>query len=207
MDIITSEKLAKDFTMLLATIDPIGTLTLFVALTAKMDAKARRAVAIKATLYAAVILVASVVLGQIILQHMQISMTAFQIAGGIILFLFGLQMVFGVGEVSGRCHSESGHDIAVFPLAIPSIASPGAIMAAVMLTDNDKFNVATQAATSSILLFILLLTLLGMLCAGRIHKLIGDNGAAVLIKVMGLLLASVAVECVIHAFVELTAHP
>ena len=192
--------------MLLATIDPSCTLTLFVALTANMDAKVRRRAAVKATLYAASILIASVVLGQIILDHMQISMPAFQIAGGVILFLFGLQMVFGVGEVSGRCHPEYGHDIAVFPLAIPSMASPGAIMAAVLLTDNNKFGIPTQAATAAILLFILLLSLLGMLCAGRIHKIIGDNGAAVLIKIMGLLLASVAVECVIHAFVELLAH-
>jgi len=183
--------------MLWATIDPIGTLLIFVSVTAHQSLKQRRKTALKATLYAAAILVVSIVIGQIVLSGMGIQLISLQVAGGLILFLFGLQMVFGtVGQNSSK-QPEKGHDIAVFPLAIPSIASPGAIMAIILLTDNNVYPITTQLGTAAILLGILLFTYLFMLASGPILKVIGQNGAAILVRIMGIILAALSVELIL----------
>ncbi len=90
-------------------------------------------------------------------------------------------------------------DIAVFPLAIPSIATPGAIMAAIVLTDNHVFSISTQICTTIILLVILGITYLFMLLATPIMKFIGNNGAAILVKIMGMILAALSTEIVMDA--------
>ena len=110
------EQLIKDFLMLWSTIDPVGTLALFTGLTARLSRKQRQKTALKATFYAFLILLSALVLGQIILKAMSIQMISLQLAGGVILFLFGLQMIFSNPEDSG-CEREPGHDLAVFPLA------------------------------------------------------------------------------------------
>jgi multiple antibiotic resistance protein len=193
------EKLLRDAAMLWATIDPIGTLALFAGLTARLSTSERRNVALRATLYAAVILVGSIVVGQIILDDMGIRLISLQVAGGIILFVFALQMIFGSGTESPTSQPESGHDLAVFPLAVPSIASPGAIMAAILLTDNDLYTITQQATTTAVLLGVLAITCLLMLLSGPILRVIGRNGAAILIRVMGMVLAALSVELVMQA--------
>ena len=119
----------------------------------------------------------AIAIGQILLGGLGVQLVSLQIAGGLILFLFGLQMVFGtVGQTSAK--SEHDHDLAVFPLAVPSIASPGAIMAIIVLTDNYTHSLPTQAGTALILLLILAITYLFMLGATPILKVIGKNGAS-----------------------------
>ena len=193
------EKVFRDAAMLWATIDPIGTLALFAALTARLSAADRRRIAVRATLYSAAVLVGCVVIGQIVLDDMGIRLISLQVAGGVILFLFGLQMIFGSGMESPSAQLESGHDLAVFPLAVPSIASPGAIMAAIVLTDNDLYTVTQQAATAAVLLAVLGITCVLMLLSGPILRVIGRNGAAILVKVMGMVLAALSVELVMQA--------
>jgi multiple antibiotic resistance protein len=92
---------------------------------------------------------------------------------------------------------------AVFPLAMPSIASPGAILAVVILTDNHRHSIAEQAVTAGILLTILALTFLLLLIATRIQKIIGDTGASVISRIMGLVLATVAIDAIINGLVSL----
>ena len=117
-------KITRDALLFRATIDPVGTVVLFAALTAGMQAAERKLVAFRAVLYAALILVGSVVLGQIILTGLGIRLISLQVAGGVVLFLFGLQMIFRnrAGEASNR--PEAGHELAVFPLAIPLPRQP-----------------------------------------------------------------------------------
>src|ERR1041384_2718532 len=131
--------------MLLVTIDPIGTVALFVPITGAMAVGERRAVARKAVAIAGLVLLAFLVGGEIVLAHLGIRLLSFQVAGGVILFLFGIQMVFGSGALSKHAVAEPGHDAAVFPLALPGIASPGAITAVVLLTDNHQHSIAEQA--------------------------------------------------------------
>ena len=192
------EKLLRDFLMLWSTVDPIGTLALFAGLTAGAGATERRRTAIRATLYALAILVGAIVLGQAILSGLGIRMISLEVAGGIILFLFGLQMIFGTAGSAGG-GPETGHDLAVFPLAVPSIASPGAIMAAIVLTDNDRYGLGEQALTAGVLVVVLAATCALMLLSGPVLRILGANGAAILVRVMGMILAALSVELVLRA--------
>jgi multiple antibiotic resistance protein len=193
------DRLMSDFLMFVATVDPVGTLALFVGLTAGLAPAQRNRVAFRAIAYAAVILVAFIGVGQVLLGSLGIRLEAFQLAGGIIFFLFGVQMVFGVGAGAAGTAPEPGHDVAVFPLAVPSIASPGSILAAVVLTDNRQFSLLDQAMTTGILLAVLALTLVFLLLANRIYAWIGNAGAMLMVKVLGLILAALAVEMILGA--------
>lgn len=191
------DKLVQDALIIWATIDPIGTMALFAALTAHLDRAERRRTAFKAIAYAAAVLLGAIVIGQVILTAMGIRLASFQLGGGIILFLFGLQMIFGPGSQSSR--KEPDHDMAVFPLAIPATATPGAILAVILLTDNNVYSVAAQVSTALIMLAVLGITLVLLLAAERIIKVIGINGASILTRVMGMILAALSVELVMNA--------
>ena len=197
------ENVVSDFLVFLATIDPVGTLAIFVGLTAGVSAQERTRVAFRAIGYSAVILMVFVLIGQVVLGSLGIRLEAFQLAGGIIFFLFGVQMVFGTGASSAGSEAEPGHDVAAFPLAVPSIASPGSILAAVVLTDNREFSIGEQAITALVLLAVLGLTLLLLLQANRIYAWIGNAGAALMVRVLGLVLAALAVEMILGAGGEL----
>lgn len=188
----------KDFIMLWSTIDPVGTLALFTGLTARLSEYQKRRVALKATIYAFIILLSALILGQIVLKAMSIQLISLQLAGGIILFLFGLQMIFSDHE-DGSGSREPGHQLAVFPLAVPSIASPGAIMAVIVLTDNQFKTFSQQAMTAGAMTLVLMVTCILMLIADRIFRVIGHNGSTIIIRVMGMILASLSVELVMTA--------
>lgn len=191
----------EDFVTMWVVIDPIGSIPVFIAVTMALTAKERVAAAIKAIVVSAAILVGFVVIGQLLLEALRIPLTSFQIAGGVVLFLFALTMIFGPSKPEKESKEASGSaaDVAVFPLAVPSIASPGAMLAAVVLTDNHRFSLAEQATTSGLMLLILAVTLLLLLAANPIHRLIGTSGASIVSRVMGLILASVAVNNVLEA--------
>ncbi len=191
-------KISKDFATIWTTIDPIGNVALFAGLTASLTRTERRRTALRASLYAAVILVVSVVAGQIILDAIGIHLHSLKVAGGIILFLFGLQMLFGRADANPGS-PEAGRDLAVFPLAVPSIAGPGAMMAVILLTDNDVYTVPQQAQTGVVLLVVLLLNYILLLLSDLVLRVIGREGAAILVRVMGVILASLAVEIVLTA--------
>ena len=198
-------KFVSDFLLLVATIDPVGTLSIFVGLTAGLNDRQRTKAAIRSVVYAAVILLAFLVVGQLLLAGIGVELEAFQLSGGVILFLFGLQMVFGEGPAVRAPDPEAGHDVAVFPLAIPSIAGPGSILAIVVLTDNHRYSVPEQAGTAIVLVVVLALTLVLLLAANRVHRVIGDTGAQVIIRIMGLLLCALAAEQVIDGIQKIAA--
>src|SRR6184192_2478062 len=191
-------KISKDFATIWTTIDPIGNVAIFAGLTAALTRSERHRTALRATLYATVILVVAVVAGQIILDAIGIRMHSLKVAGGIILFLFALKMLFG-GLDSKPGSPEAGRDLAVFPLAVPSIAGPGAMMAVIVLTDNDVYTVPERLETGVVLLVVLFLTYILLLFSDAILRVIGRQGASVLVRVMGLILCSLAVEIVLTA--------
>lgn len=181
------------FIVFFAVIDPIGTVPVFIAVTSHFDGDARNRVALTATCVAALVLLFFVLAGELILIAMSIPLSAFQVAGGIVLFLFALTMIFGESKPDEELKLvASHHETAVFPLAIPSIAGPGAMLAAVLMTEKNRFSVMEQVQTASMMLAVLLVTFLLMLVAGRINRLIGASGASVVSRIMGLILASVA---------------
>jgi multiple antibiotic resistance protein len=181
------EKIIRDFMTIWTTIDPISNLALFAGLTAAMHRAERRRIAWRASLYAAIVLAVAVVIGQIVLDAMGIRL---------ILCVFGLQMVFGWIEQTGAS-VDKGRDLAVFPLAVPAIAGPGAITAVILLTDNDVYSVHERAETAVVLLVVLALNYVLLLLSDVILRIIGRQGAAILTRVMGIILTALSVEFVL----------
>ena len=181
------------FISFLAVIDPIGTVPVFIAVTRGYQRKEKMQIAFKATIAAAGILFFFVFAGGPILKAMSIPLSAFQISGGIVLFLFALSMIFGESKPDEETRlAESHNETAIFPLAVPSIAGPGAMLAAVLLTDHAQFGIWEQVQTVSMMLLVLVLALVLMLAANIIDRIIGSAGASVISRVMGMILASVA---------------
>ena len=192
-------KISKDFATIWTTIDPIGNVALFAGLTAALSRADRHLTALRAVIYATIILVGAMTAGQVILDAIGIHMHSLKVAGGVILFLFGLQMLFGKLDSKTEKSPEDGRDLAVFPLAVPAIAGPGAMMAAIVLTDNDVYTVPERIETGIVLVVVLLVTYTFLRFSDFILRVIGQQGAAVLVRVMGIILASLAVEIVLTA--------
>ncbi len=182
-----------------AAIDPVGTIPVFIVATQGLARRQRLKVAWQSTLIAAAILVFFVVAGELVLTSIDIPLAAFQIAGGIILFLFAISMIFGDSKPETELHAlQEYNQTAVFPLAVPSIASPAAMLAAVMLTEKDRFELVEQLVTTLSMLTILLVTFLLMVVSSYLYRFIGANGSAVISRIMGMLLASLAVSHVLQ---------
>ena len=187
------------FIFFFAVIDPIGTIPVYIAVTKHFNEYKKRKIAIKATLVAAGVLVFFVVAGEVILTAIDIPLAAFQVAGGIVLFLFALSMIFGESKPEEELHNISNeNETAIFPLAIPSIASPGAMLGAVLMTKNETHTFFEQFQTTLVMLSVLLIVLIFLLLATRIQRIIGDSGASIISRVMGLILSSVAIDNILE---------
>jgi multiple antibiotic resistance protein len=193
--------LLEGFVSIWVVVDPIGTLPVFIAVTAGQTADQRKRTAIKAVLISACLLLGFIVGGQILLDLLKIPLPAFQVAGGLVLFLFSLTMIFGPGKPASEqeLSLEKDQDVAVFPLAVPSIASPGAMMAVVVLTENNRYTIAHQSMITGMMFLVMGATLALLMCSGPILRVIGNTGASIISRVMGLILAAVAAENVLSA--------
>lgn len=186
------------FIFFFAVIDPVGTVPVFIAATSQFDEKAKRKIALQAACAAALVLLFFIVAGELILTAIDIPLPAFEIAGGIVLFLFALTMIFGDSKPDTELQMVKGDtETAIFPLAVPSLASPGAMLAAVLLTENSSFSISQQVQTAGVMISVLFIAFLLMLAASWIHRFIGNSGASIISKVMGLILASVATNSVL----------
>jgi len=193
------EKYIRDAIILWATIDPVSTLLVFAAIAADKTPVERSRIALKATLLATLVLLASIVVGQVLLAAMGITMLAFQIAGGIILFLFAIRLIFANLLDPAWSARPGATDIAIFPLAIPTIATPGAILAVIVLTDNHLFSLGVQLGTAAIAVLILVLTYFSMRFASSVLRIIGADGAELMVRIMGLILAALSVQLILDA--------
>jgi len=187
------EHLISTFIVLWAVIDPIGTVPVFLAVTRNYDSAERKRIARIAVGTAFLILMFFIFVGEILLNYLGVPLLAFQVSGGIILFIFALSMIFGESKPEEEVRIvKNGDETAVFPLATPSIAGPGAIMAVVLLTDNSQHSFINQLITVCVLLAVLLCQLFLLKKSDVLHKYLGDAGASVISRVMGLILAAVA---------------
>lgn len=183
---------------LIAVIDPLGSVPVYLEATKQFDKKLKTKVAIRASFVAFFILLFFIVIGQLILEGMEVSLDAFQISGGVILFLFALTMIFGDGKPGSEKQIINDYKhVTIFPVAIPSIASPGAIMAVVLLTDNHLYTVQQQATTAVLVLVVIIITMFLLLAASVVQRKIGEYGITVISKVMGLILAAYAVQSIL----------
>ena len=188
------------FTTLFATVGPQDIAALFAALTAGSTAAKRRAIALKATLIAAGILFFFAFFGDALLGLFGITLPALRTAGGILLLLIAIDLVFARHSGGTSTTSEENEeavtkpDISVFPLATPLIAGPGSIGAVVLLIANTEGDRAQYAAVLAAIAAILLLTFVLMLIAVQLQKLLGVTGAHVVSRIVGVLLAALAVQ-------------
>ncbi len=183
-------------------IDPPGCAPIYASLTKGANTTQRRSMAITATLVAAAILLVFALFGEQLLGALHIELNSFRIAGGIMLFLIALDMVF---EKRTQRREERAQkiidtpeieDVSIFPMAMPMIAGPGSI-ASVMLLMAQNDGVDRASVILSALAAVLLLTLLALLAAGPIMKLLGQQAEAVITRLLGVLLAALAAQFVI----------
>jgi multiple antibiotic resistance protein len=202
---MTQSSVFEQFVTLWIVIDPIGTIPVFIAVTASFSAAQQMRIAIFAALAAATILLAFLIAGQFLLEALGIGLESFAIAGGIVLFLFALILIFGPSKPETEKNLAPGEhgSIAIYPLAIPSLASPGAMLAVVLLTDKARFSFSEQLTTAVIMLTVMGVALLFMLAARVISRFIGPAGAAIVSRVMGMILAAVAVDSILTAIIAL----
>lgn len=190
------------FVTLVVVIDPVGMTPLFVALTQGMDARRRRAIALRACLTAAAVLVVFCAFGEAVLGFVGISMPAFRIAGGILLFLTALDMLFErrgkrrKSQADTADEEDDSDDPSVFPLAIPLIAGPGAI-ASVILLAGQRPGLEGLAWVTGVMLSVLGLVFLLFLTAGLLERALGRTGINVVTRLLGMLLAALAVQFVL----------
>ncbi len=189
----------RELITLFVVIDPIGSIPVFLFATAAVPPEMRRRFAVRAVFIATLVLLGFLVGGQFVLEALGLQLGAFKIAGGIVLFLFALSMIFGESKPATEIDALQRDHMAgaVFPMAMPSIASPGAMLAVVVLTDNHRNSLSEQVLTAGLLLFVLAVTLVLLLAAVQIQKLIGATGASVISRVMGIVLATIAVDSVL----------
>ena len=193
------QSLIADAITLWVVLDPIATVPLFLSVTGHETPAGRRRIAARATLIAGVILTIFVTLGQIVLTALGISLASFQVAGGIVLLSVALKMILGNGthDAEPERGRTTSADVAVFPIAMPFIAGPASIMAVVMLTDNDRFGVAEQARTTAVMFGVLLLVYLTLRASETVLRVLGATGINVLTRIMGLILAALAVQSIL----------
>jgi multiple antibiotic resistance protein len=197
------ERIATDAVTFFVVVNPVGLVPLFISATRQESSRERRSTALRGVLIAAVILIAFIVVGQLLLKALGVTLPSFRIAGGLVLLVISMKMILeeeppGSGAEGGAGPSAGPPpDVAVFPLAMPFIAGPGTIMAAVLLTDGAKFSVLEQAVTTAVLLAVLAFTYGMLLLADPIHGVLKTAGANVLSRVMGLVLAGLSVEVIL----------
>jgi len=190
------------FATLFVIVDPIGLMPLFLAMTQGMSQRQRRSIGLRACIVAAVLLTVFAAFGEAVLGFVGITMPAFRIAGGILLFLTALDMLFE--RRSKRREDQAGDqaeaidhpDPSVFPLAIPLIAGPGAIASMILLT-GERPGFAGLATVVGVMLAVLGVVFTLFLMAGLLERLLGKTGIVVVTRLLGMLLAALSVQFVL----------
>ena len=193
------------FVSLFVIIDPVGLAPLFVALTQGMEPKARRSVALRACFVAVAILTLFGLAGEAVLNFLGISMPAFRIAGGILLFLTALDMLFErrTERREGQAETQA-NDPSVFPLAIPLIAGPGSIATMILLTGQTSGSVLEIAVIHGIMALVIGCVLALFLLAVPLERALGRTGILVVTRVLGMLLAALSVQFVLDGLRDLS---
>ena len=204
------DSLFNAFVTILVTIDPPALAPLFLAVTAGMNRDERRQVSVRASIIGFAVMALFAIAGASILSVFGITLPAFRVAGGFLLFFIAFEMVFEKRQDRKEKISDAAitkdmiHDIAAFPLAIPLIAGPGAISATVLLSGSFQ-GVAAKAALVGIIAVCLALTYLVFVLSERIDQTLGQTGRSILTRLLGIILAALAVQFVADGIKTLAA--
>ncbi len=186
-------------------VDPVGGIPLFLSLTAEETETERRKTALKAALAAFAVLAIFTLFGERILAFFQISMGSFRVAGGALLFLIALEMLQAKPRSTKstppeEAESRTREDVALVPLGVPILAGPGAITTVIVLSGGEPWQVKLTVLIASALTFSL--TVLIFSQASRVSRVLGQTGANLLVRIMGLLLSVIAVEYMVEGLKE-----
>lgn len=196
------EQFINAFTTMVVTIDPPGLAPIFLGLTHGMTSLERRRTALRGTIIAFGILALFAVAGEAILSVMGISIGAFRIAGGLLLFAIAFEMIFNRREARKQKSSEAAvvedhiHNLSVFPLALPLIAGPGAISATILLAGSFH-QPMDRIGLIGVIAVCIILVMVSLTVASRIDRFLGHSGRAILTRLLGVLLAALSVQFVI----------
>jgi multiple antibiotic resistance protein len=190
------------FVTLMVVVDPIGLAPVFLAITQGLSKAARRDIGWRASAIGATILVATAIGGTWLLARLGIGLPAFRISGGILLFVVAFEMVLGVrpareAQQATQAAEEHARNIAAFPLAIPMIAGPGAITATLLLAGRTAGNPLQMMALIAIVIAVAAICGVTFALAGRVAGALGHTGSVVLSRLLGVVLAALAVQFVI----------
>ena len=197
-----SEFLVSALVTLVLVVDPIGLVPSFLAITEGLPAKSRRQVGVRACIIAAGILAGTALFGEWLLTRLGIGIPAFRIAGGLLLFSIASEMVFGLrterqARAAEQALEERVRNIAAFPLAIPLMAGPGAITATVLLSARADGQLVPMALLLAVIAAVCALSLGVDLVASQIERALGTTGNIVLSRLLGVILAALAVQYVV----------
>jgi multiple antibiotic resistance protein len=195
---------------LIVVVDPVGLVPTFIGITHGLPSAARRSVAFRASIIAAIVLIGAALIGEWLLRTLSISLPAFRIAGGLLLFSIASEMAFGLriqrqSQTAEQAVDERVRNIAAFPLAIPLMAGPGAITATVLLAGRSNGDPLKLGLLIGVIVVIVLICVVAFLLAGHIAKLFGTTGNIVLSRLLGVLLAALAVQFVVDGVRALIA--
>jgi MarC family membrane protein len=196
------EFLISALVTLMVVVDPVGLVPTFLAITERMSGVVRRKVALRASLIAGAILVGSALIGDWLLRQLGITLPAFRVAGGLLLFAVAFEMVLGIRqkratEDAEHAIEEHARDVAAFPLAIPMMAGPGAITATILLAGQAAYRPPWLAVLLAVVAIVMLACIASFFAAERIGRLLGVTGNVVASRLLGVLLAALAVQYVV----------
>jgi multiple antibiotic resistance protein len=189
------EAMIQSFLTLLVVVDPVGVAVLFLGLAGSRPRHERRAIAGKAVAVAAVVLFVFALFGSAILSHLGITLHAFRVAGGLLLLKIATEMVFAQHERETKeeaAEARERPDISVFPLAIPLLAGPGALAGVMILAGSG--DAAAQGAVYASIALVSLIAYLSLIAAEGLFRLLGRTGVNVVTRILGILLAALAVQ-------------
>jgi multiple antibiotic resistance protein len=190
-----------EFVTLFVVLDPIATLPIFITVTGGLSRRQSLLVAFYALGVSFLVLLFFIVAGQHLLEALKIPMASFQLAGSLVLLLFGLKMVLGkvTEEAADVRDGASLLERAIYPLAVPGVAGAGAMLSVVLLTDNDTRSFAEQVWTTGVLVLCLMIFFVLFALAAMIFRVLGRPGVEIVSRVFGLILASIAVTNLVIA--------
>ncbi len=189
------------FSTLFIIIDPPGLAPIFVALTQGMSPAERRTIALRSCIISAVLMLMFLFVGEAVLNFIGISMPAFRIAGGVLLFLTALEMLFQRRQARREDNAEEGaaehnDDPSVFPLALPLIVGPGAITTIILFAGQTQ-TALDMATLAAVMLSVLVIVFLAFLSSSAIERVLGKTGLNILTRVLGMLLAALAIQFIL----------